>query len=407
MVDFLSSHGPWRLLDFILLHLQGARMFGTDSRRGISLLELIIVMLILGLVASIFFPLVVRTRAKARQSGCSYKLRKVMRGVLRYEQTNGRFPPGRLKPDRAYITRDGIFDGSFDQTSYPRNSKPGMLRYGNFSVHVWILPYVNEQDVYDLIDFDLGQNKQLIPGAFHYEAYTQPMPRFICPADGNTSDPPIAENNYRSNFGGDTPSAGCSPNTGCGLLPEPDDIPYSPGGNGAFTYADVGFETGDYPDGLSKTVFFSERIKGTADSVEDSFTPRVTDLCGLGRGNELHNREELLTWSLEAKSQEFPLGRVFSHAGRFERSWVNGWPVAGYDATQYNHVAPPNWEGIDCGVNSFIPDKPFEHALVAARSYHPNSVNVAYGDGRVKRIRDNIDLPVWRTLGTRNGEEED
>jgi prepilin-type processing-associated H-X9-DG protein len=68
-------------------------------------------------------------------------------------------------------------------------------------------------------------------------------------------------------------------------------------------------------------------------------------------------------------------------------------------------VAPPNWKAIDCGASSSIPDTPSEHAIVAARSRHPGVVNVCYGDGHVGSANDDIDLLVWRALGSRNGGE--
>jgi prepilin-type processing-associated H-X9-DG protein len=85
--------------------------------------------------------------------------------------------------------------------------------------------------------------------------------------------------------------------------------------------------------------------------------------------------------------------------------YSNGWPFAGYDSTQYNHFAPPNWEGADCGTLSSIPDTPGEHSVVAARSYHPGAVVVAFGDGHTAIVADEIDINVWRAVGTRNGEE--
>ena len=88
-----------------------------------------------------------------------------------------------------------------------------------------------------------------------------------------------------------------------------------------------------------------------------------------------------------------------------EGDWSNGWPFAGYDATEYNHVAPPNWSGQDCGNYSAIPDTPGEHAILSARSEHPGVVNVGFGDGHVTTVSDDVDLAVWRALGTRNGEE--
>ena len=96
----------------------------------------------------------------------------------------------------------------------------------------------------------------------------------------------------------------------------------------------------------------------------------------------------------------------FAGTGRWPDGddWSNGWPFSGYDATQYNHVAPPNWSGWDCGTFSAISDTPGEHAIVSARSQHPGVVNVLFGDGAVLTVNDSIDLAVWRSLGTRASE---
>jgi prepilin-type processing-associated H-X9-DG protein len=74
-------------------------------------------------------------------------------------------------------------------------------------------------------------------------------------------------------------------------------------------------------------------------------------------------------------------------------------------STMYNHVAPPNWIGYDCGNFSATFDTPGEHAIVAARSRHRGIVNVCFGDGHVSAIGENVDLTIWRGIGTRNGGE--
>ena len=38
-------------------------------------------------------------------------------------------------------------------------------------------------------------------------------------------------------------------------------------------------------------------------------------------------------------------------------------------------------------------------------SAHPGGVNLAFGDGSVRFIKDTIALTVWRALSTRNGGE--
>ena len=45
------------------------------------------------------------------------------------------------------------------------------------------------------------------------------------------------------------------------------------------------------------------------------------------------------------------------------------------------------------------------YAIVTSRSYHTGMVNVSLLDGSVRSISENIDLSIWRALGTRSGGE--
>lgn len=239
------------------------------------------------------------------------------------------------------------------------------------------------------------------PVNLKYDAYIKPMPLFLCPADSNTEGRPT-ENNYRYNFGGDTPGAGQRRLGGLQTQPFPFEQWFA-AGNGAFTIGLKGLESDAYEDGLTHTVFFSERTKG--DGGLGSRIPIQTDIVRCQSVISTVGSVEILFESLDGL--EVPdTGFTFRAAGRWpeDSDFSNGWPFGMYATTQYNHVAPPNWQGIDCGKN-FIPDTPEEHAIVAARSQHPNSVNIAYGDGHVKNIKDNIDLTIWRAIGTRNGGE--
>jgi prepilin-type processing-associated H-X9-DG protein len=190
---------------------------------------------------------------------------------------------------------------------------------------------------------------------------------------------------------------------------------FSVRGNGAFTIGERGLKTGKYKDGLSKTAFFSERTKGSAMSVDKLPTKAeivsrpgggtwvFTDFEG---GRTIDQFFQACFNEAERKSR-IPDPFNFFAAGRWPEGsdWSNGWPFAGYDSTQYNHVAPPNWQAFDCGGYSSIPDTPGEIAIIAARSAHPGVVNVAFGDGHVATTADSVDLRVWRAVGSRNGSE--
>jgi prepilin-type N-terminal cleavage/methylation domain-containing protein/prepilin-type processing-associated H-X9-DG protein len=47
-----------------------------------------------------------------------------------------------------------------------------------------------------------------------------------------------------------------------------------------------------------------------------------------------------------------------------------------------------------------------ENLTAVANSFHPGGVNLLLADGSVRFTTDNVDLTIWRGLGTRNGEEK-
>ena len=80
----------------------------------------------------------------------------------------------------------------------------------------------------------------------------------------------------------------------------------------------------------------------------------------------------------------------FNSMGRWLEGsdFSNGWPFGFYSATLYNHVAPPNWQGFDCGNWSAIIDAPGEHGIVSARSMHMGGANVQLGDTAVVAVEE-------------------
>ena len=292
------------------------------------------------------------------------------------------------------------------------------IKTGFYSVHIWLLPFMEEKAVYDLIHFDrpLTTMMEKVLGDFsvnpNFQAFTQAAGIFICPSDPNTGAV-ISENNYRYNFGGSTPYAGwVSPGKPMALS----QITIT-GGNGAFTIG-KGLRVKDFSDGLSKTAFFSERSKGSLRIVtlqpptKDDMVEATGRITLLGT-DPVADDNSLYTTCLAYDPQ--PNQFNFSSPGRWDKgdtsksgdgkSYTDGWPVGMYMATMYNHVATPNWQGEDCGAWSAFPDTPGEGAIVSARSYHTGIVNVCFGDGHVVPVSDTIDLTTWRALGSRYGGE--
>ena len=381
---------------------------GNGSRRRVSraftLIELLVVIAIIGILIALLLPAVNAARESARKTQCINRIRQIGLAVVNYESARGEFPPGRLlpdwvsggKPQRAYTNYNSV-----DQ--YAESGESTGFR----SVHIRILPYMENDSVYKLIDLQSPSALRMTmngrPFNINYQAYATAESLFICPSDPNTVRI-ISENNYRYNFGGSTPYGGAHASTrqtthdtridGLSVL-----------GNGAFTAGKKGLSAKKFRDGLAKTVFFSERTKGSGRDASSALPTRDDIVTMPRRKDGPIQRDVIFQSCLDYKPA--PSRFNFTSAGRWlpGSDYSNGWPFAGYASTMYNHVAPPNWIGQDCGSWSAIPDTPGEHAIVAARSRHNGIVNVAFGDAHVASIANEIDLKVWRAIGTRDGRE--
>ena len=363
---------------------------------GFTLVELLVVIAIIGVLVALLLPAVQAAREAARRTQCVNNIKQMSLAAANYESAKGYFPPGRLDPDYARLGAGGWVEASVG-SHYQKPYNPAE-RMGNFSVHIWLLPYMEQTNVWNLIDIKKGQSKWMVATNPHYKAFEAAQGTFLCPSD-QIGGLIVSENNYRSNFGGSTPYGGADP--------EPDSVSpegFPAGGNGAFTIGKEGLKASAYEDGLSNTAFFSERSRGSgvgSDQITkgDLYSERMSQ--GLVRIYGSGGLFEKCQAYVPGSGGKF----TFDSMGRWlpGTEWSNGWPFAGYDSSQYNHVAPPNWAGYDCGAWSNIPDTPDEHAIVAPRSYHSGVVVIGYGDGHTEIVNDDVDLAVWRANGTRNG----
>jgi prepilin-type N-terminal cleavage/methylation domain-containing protein len=374
------------------------------SRLGFTLVELLVVIAIIGILVGLLLPAVQSAREAARRMSCSNNLKQMGLATLNYESTHRKFPPGRLDPDYSI---GGVPQASY--TSYP-TTLPANAWTGFRSVHTFILPYMEQGNIYNLIDFGAPTSVRMTTGGgvtpvnVNFRAYANAAAIFICPSCPFTGRI-ISENNYRYNFGGSTPFGGAQGTTTNNVTTASSPAGLSCRGNGAFTYGRA-LNTGSYSDGLSNTIFFSERTKGSGRNLATEL-PGSSDMTNmLSRPQGLVDADVMLADCGNMRPQ-LNGGFNFNSAGRWldGTDFSNGWPFGFYSATMYNHVAPPNWRSIDCGTRSAIPDAPGEHAIVSARSLHTGGVNCSLGDGSVRFVSDSIDLLIWRAVGTRDAGE--
>jgi prepilin-type N-terminal cleavage/methylation domain-containing protein/prepilin-type processing-associated H-X9-DG protein len=372
---------------------------GSNRRGGFTLIELLVVIAIIGVLIALLLPAVQSAREAARRAQCVNNLKQIGLALHNYNSAFGVFPPGRMTPDK-------MLGGVPQTTSYTSYSVP--LAPGNwcgiFSVHTHLLNYLEQGNAYLAMNFETTNTGALKDSAGNvinpnFTAYVLTQNTFICPSD--PSDNALGgDNNYRYNFGGSTIYAGggIRSSTGGNLKKSGTD-------NGAFTMG-PGLAISEFRDGTSNTAMFAERTRGSGDFSIPHQSQDNTAIFGFTPTFVANtDADALYTACLNpptptSSNSFYQQGRYVPSPG-FGDQFSDGWGYAWYISSMYNHVAPPNWKGWDCGVGSSLIDVPSEHAIVSARSAHPGGANVLFGDGSVKFIKDTVALQTWRALGTR------
>ena len=228
-----------------------------------------------------------------------------------------------------------------------------------------VLPFLEQSSVYNSINT-----------AFSYQdpnnatAMYTVINGFVCPSDMSDPLPALGgQTNYMANMGsGIVWQAAIGPNAG---LPQPNGVFY---GNSATTFAAI-------TDGLSNTTFYSERI--LADGNNAIISPIADVFFSPGFPTTPDDAmQQCLAVNISDLHNQFPL---FMGA-----PWLCGQHI-------FLHVTPPNTRS--CGFFVAL------RAVMPPSSRHPGGVNVLFGDGSVKFVKDSVNLPTWRALGTRAGGE--
>jgi prepilin-type N-terminal cleavage/methylation domain-containing protein/prepilin-type processing-associated H-X9-DG protein len=253
-----------------------------------------------------------------------------------------------------YVESRNVFPASY--SSYPGTQ---------FSALSMILPYMEQTNVYNAINFSV-----VYSDPSNTTAMMTNVAPFLCPSDRENPMPARgAGTNYMANMGsGIVWQAAQGPNA---TMPPP---------NGVFA-ANICRRLADVTDGTSQTAFFSERIM--ADGSNAIISPKAdvffSPLAPTTPDEAIRMCQEV---NINDLNNQFPL---FMGA-----PWILGQHV-------YVHVAQPNTRS--CGFFLSL------RMTMPASSAHPGGVNVLFGDGSVRYVKDSVGLEPWRAIGTRNGGE--
>lgn len=328
-------------------------------RRGVTLVELLVVVAILATTIGLLLPAVQTARETARRSTCSNNLRQLCLAAANHESARGRFPIG--AESRQWDERP----------DFPH-------QFFRWSLLAHLSPYYEEERLLRSLDLTVPLYIGLSPGDIapqNKSIVKLTVPLFLCPSDIAM---PVAE------LFGPTNYAGC---TGSGI----------DGGTPFETDGVYGVNSNTRPrdirDGLSKTVAFSESMLGAGPKAT---TSRDGIEVATGYGFTFVS-------PLTSAACQRPFYYNFTDLRGF--SWANG----EYRTTLYNHHGGPNAETLDClSALMNTADKSRMYAGYgwrSARSRHRGGVGVGMADGAVRFVADSIDPAVWSAAATIAGGE--
>lgn len=325
------------------------------SRRGFTLVELLVVIAIIGLLVAMLIPAIQQVRSAARRINCGNNLHQIYLAVANHESAQKEYPT------------------SFD-------APLGQITRGSWSIHAKLLPMLEQGNAFDEIDFTTDWHQQVVGGIPALK-----IPTYSCPSD-------YLAGKRQKNGADYVHSTSYGFNMGSWFIFDP---ATGRAGDGAFR-VNKATTHATFSDGLSNTLAVAD-VK--------SFTSYVRNVGGfnggfpasaayfngmsgqLKLGPNQHNNTGHTVWSD---------GRVH-HAGFTTVFTPNTF-------VRYDHQG----ESYDIDFNSQQEGRNLNnptYAAVTSRSHHPQGVNICRMDGSVEFMSDDVDLEVWRALGTAWGSE--
>ena len=327
---------------------------------GFTLIEMLVCISVIALLVAFLLPAVQSAREAARRSQCVNNLKQIGLALQNYHAGHNSFP---------YEIADNI--------STPPSKGPGGRE--SYSALARLLPHLEQQALYSGINFSMELYlEQTTPNLANQTAFDTTLSSFLCPSDGAEGTRAHGIN-YRGNFG-----VGPAPNT---TAESPDS------GNGFFNFP-VTLTAGSFTDGLSHTVAYGERLRGSGNDRHSGPGSPERDFGNLGISSNPspfdRDADYALAWCRIAAARAFPFSTQAGYS----------WLISRRMNTTYCHAQEPNGPIPDA-----IPGVPQAWGIATARSWHRGGVNVLMADGSARFVQDTISRKVWRALGTRNGGE--
>ncbi len=339
-------------------------------KSGFTLVELLVVIAIIGILVALLLPAVQAAREAARRMQCGNNLKQIGLSLHNYHDVYKNFPSLRLRNARC---------PGPNSTQQAWNST-------NISWHGRILPFIEQQPLYDQIDMG-GSHGCASPiwwntaGPMRDVVQRAVLPAYRCPSDPGVGGLIWTDPGGTKRTGG-RPNQNYGHNNYVGSIGHNTDVETRViNSRGIFTEmrhrsaTDRGESVGlqHVLDGTANTLMVSECLIGFPHRQQNS---------------SFQGSPDAVTAQNNGCSNGGPSTGTTRQRGN---SWFRGYFPAG---NTFTSLMTPNSRLYDCGSNTGA-------AMFAARSLHPGGVQSAMAGGSTHFFAETIDWNTWKFLGGR------
>jgi prepilin-type N-terminal cleavage/methylation domain-containing protein/prepilin-type processing-associated H-X9-DG protein len=335
-----------------------------SQKRGFTLVELLVVIAIIGILVALLLPAIQAAREAARRSQCVNKMKQLGLAVLNYESARKLLPYANTPNDTTPMK-----SGACAGTAGGVGTSNGLQHH---TVFTYILPYLEEQATYDQIDFSLSWDSTATnkKNTTNRAATSRDIDVLLCPSTENR--PGMATTDYN-------------------VVARIDATEYCDGTRGVDAVAVAKRQTDKLLGMLTDT-------QNSIRKVSDGMSKTIMFVESAGRPNHYVQGKTLknLMWEENSTLKQPGLG------GLTDYQWADGgiaadgsdglyivWGKKYPTTTDIQAACPMRTSVMNCDNYKGV------------YSFHSGGTNIAFGDGSVQFIKDDVAADTFVSLITR------